>query len=361
MPGKAGGEVSAIGNESREVISHHLGRKGRLLVVARAAVAVVVVLTDCGARARAAERARPALSIGEPALVVAAEAINLRGVKLPVGTVLIANNTMGQSGAVVLSVHSLHGQSLDVSDVKVVTLRDGGGSPRAAAEADANADNSLPLLIRRQPKVVHDAWRQIAATIRDNRLLARPRPEPFFARAELWMMVGNYDEAMRDLLLAMQTVNESGVSPRIYDAIFERLRQVLERYDAMPVPPEDGEPVRHYGCGVHAFWAGRYGEADKDFTNAITLAPKNPVYWYMRAVSRRRLGDDRAATHDALLGVAAERQACARSSIAVSNINRELRRLQGPDRLWLEDHRRGNPSRRTLSGMKEEGSAAAVR
>ena len=70
---------------------------------------------------------------------------------------------------------------------------------------------------------------------------------------------------------------------------------------------------------------------------------------------------DRIPTRDALLGVPAERQACARSSMAVSNINRELRRLQGPDRLWLEDHRRGNPSRRTLSGMKEEGRAAAVR
>jgi len=212
-------------------------------------------------------------------------------------------------------------------------------------------DDELPALIRRQPTVVHDAWRRITAAIRENNSLARPRPEPFFARAELWIMVGNYDEAMRDLLLAMRNAESSGAAPSNYQATFERLREVLDRYDATPVPPEDGEPSWHYGRGMHEFWAGRYVEAERAFTNAIMLAPQNPLFWYMRAVARRRQGNDTGAQHDVLLGATAERRRCVRSFASVSYISRDLSRLQGPDRLWLEEHRSGDPARRTMSGL----------
>jgi tetratricopeptide (TPR) repeat protein len=166
------------------------------------------------------------------------------------------------------------------------------------------------------------------------------------------MMVGNYDAALRDLLVAMQIASDTGAAPRVYDAVFNRLREVLERYDTTPVPPEDGEPSRHYGHGMHSFWEGHYVEAEKAFADAISLAPGNPLYWYMRAVTHRRLGNEEAAMHDALLGASAERKACLRRDGASLDINRELRRLQGNDRIWLENQRRGDPSRRTMSGLQ---------
>jgi len=210
----------------------------------------------------------------------------------------------------------------------------------------------MPALIRRQPQVVQDAWEQVEAAIIENQKFAQPLPEPYFARSELWIMVGNYDEAMRDLLAAMQAAENRGESLRLYTAVFARLRDALERYDAMPVPPEDGEPSQHYGHGMHTFWAGNYVLAAQDFTNAITLAPNNPLYWYMRAITRRRMGDDKAAKHDVLLGAAAERRMCSRSLESGAEISRQLRRVQGADRLWLEEYRRGNPSRRTMAGSQ---------
>ncbi len=294
----------------------------------------------------------PARPADHAALVVAAEPITVDRIRVAAGCVLIADATKSLSGKDSVHVQSLEGQSLEVPRVKVVSLQ----ASRPAAALDrgvgAAADDEVPPLIRRQPQVVQDAWRQISAAIVENERLPRPRPEPLFARAELWMMVGNYDAALRDLLVAMRVASDTGVSPRVYDAVFNRLRDVLERYDVTPVPPEDGEPSRHYGHGMHSFWAGRYVEAEKAFANAISLAPDNPLYWYMRAVTRRRLGSEDAARHDALLGVAAERKACLRRDGASLDINRELRRLQGSDRIWLENHRRGDPVRRTMSGMQ---------
>jgi tetratricopeptide (TPR) repeat protein len=251
-----------------------------------------------------------------------------------------------------VTVRSLRGQSFEVPQIKVVSLRPVGPAAEVGRRQDTSFDDEIPPLIRRQPQVVHDAWRQIAAAVAENQRLTRPRPEPLFARAELWMMVGNYDAALRDLLVAMQIASDTGAAPRVYDAVFSRLREVLERYDTTPVPPEDGEPSRHYGHGMHSFWEGQYVEAEKAFADAISLAPGNPLYWYMRAVTHRRLGNEEAAMHDALLGASAERKACLRRDGASLDINRELRRLQGNDRIWLESQRRGDPSRRTMSGLQ---------
>lgn len=295
----------------------------------------------------------PTRPAGHAALVVTAEPISLDRIRVAAGCVLIADATESQLAKDSVQVQSLEGQSLEVPRVKVVSLL--ASRPAAALDrgAGAAAEDEVPPLIRRQPQVVQDAWRQIAVAILENERLPHPRPEPLFARAELWMMVGNYDAALRDLLVAMRVASDTGLSPRVYDAVFNRLREVLERYDVTPVPPEDGEASRHYGHGMHLFWAGRYVEAERAFANAISLAGSNPLYWYMRAVTRRRLGNAQSANHDALLGVAAERKACLRRDGASLDINRELKRLQGSDRIWLEDHRRGDPSRRTMSGMQK--------
>lgn len=326
------------------------GRKVDLAVIAATAL---FFAAQAHSRSWARDGVSPAQPAGHAALVVAAEPIALDRIQVAAGCVLIADAAASHSGKDSIHVQSLAGQSLEVPRVKVVSLQ--ASRPAAALDRGAGAaeDKEVPPLIRRQPQVVQDAWRQINAAIAENERLPRPRPEPLFARAELWMMAGNYDAALRDLLVAMRVASDTGVSPRVYDAVFSRLRDVLERYDVTPVPPEDGEPSRHYGHGMHLFWAGHYVDADKAFTNAISLAPNNPLYWYMRAVTRRRLGSEDAARHDALLGVAAERKACLRRDGASLDINRDLRRLQGSDRLWLENHRRGDPLRRTMSGMQE--------
>lgn len=321
------------------------GLRGNLTAIAAAGL---VWVYDGLERTVAGEPTPPAVS----SLVVAAEPILLDQMSVAVGSVLIAERTPARSSEASVTVRSLRGQSFEVPQIKVVSLRPVGPAAEVGRRQDTSFDDEIPPLIRRQPQVVHDAWRQIAAAVAENQRLTRPRPEPLFARAELWMMVGNYDAALRDLLVAMQIASDTGAAPRVYDAVFSRLREVLERYDTTPVPPEDGEPSRHYGHGMHSFWEGQYVEAEKAFADAISLAPGNPLYWYMRAVTHRRLGNEEAAMHDALLGASAERKACLRRDGASLDINRELRRLQGNDRIWLESQRRGDPSRRTMSGLQ---------
>ena len=321
------------------------GLRGNLTAIAAAGL---VWVYDGLERTVAGEPTPPAVS----SLVVAAEPILLDQMSVAVGSVLIAERTPVRSAEASVTVRSLRGQSFEVPQIKVVSLRPVGPAAEVGRRQDTSFDDEIPPLIRRQPQVVHDAWRQIAAAVAENQRLTRPRPEPLFARAELWMMVGNYDAALRDLLVAMQIASDTGAAPRVYDAVFSRLREVLERYDTTPVPPEDGEPSRHYGHGMHSFWEGQYVEAEKAFADAISLAPGNPLYWYMRAVTHRRLGNEEAAMHDALLGASAERKACLRRDGASLDINRELRRLQGNDRIWLESQRRGDPSRRTMSGLQ---------
>lgn len=299
----------------------------------------------------ASEASSSGFSPGSTVLVVAAETLELERTRVVGGSVLIAHDMATRDNPGFVAVQSLEGSSLDVPRLKLIGLQTPSQPAVASPRSDTGRDDALPPLIRRQPQIVRDAWRQIAAAVDENEALPRPRPEPLFARAEVWMMVGNYDAALRDLLLAMRIADEADVTPRIYDAIFGRLREALERYDVTPVPPEDGEPSGHYGQGMHLFWAGCHEEAEKAFTNAISLAPGNPLYWYMRAVTRRRMGDEDAAKHDVLLGTAAERRACSEREYVSADINRELRRLQGSDRIWLEDRRRGDPARRTMSGM----------
>jgi hypothetical protein len=327
------------------------GLRGDLAVVVTIAI---VCACEGYERSSAAERAQTERPNTESTLVVAAEPILFNQMSVPAGSVLIAEVSTPRSVGTSLTVRSLSGLSFDVMPIKVVSLQVHDAAADSSGWQGPAGSDEIPPLIRRQPQVVHDAWRQIAAAIAENQTLTRPRPEPLFARAELWMMVGNYDAALRDLLMAMRIASDTGAAPRVYDAVFNRLREVLERYDTTPVPPEDGEPSRHYGHGVHSFWKGHYFEAQKAFSNAISLAPGNPLYWYMRAVTHRRLGNEDAAQHDALLGASAERKACLRRDSASMDINRELKRLQGDDRIWLENQRRGDPSRRTMSGLQRQ-------
>lgn len=322
------------------------GLRGDLVAIAAGAL---VWVCHGHERTFAGEPTPPALPPARSSLVVAAEPILRDQMSILAGSVLIAELIPTRSADASVTVRSLRGQAFEVPQVKLVSLRPVGPAADVGRRQDTPFDEEIPPLIRRQPQVVHDAWRQIAVAVVENQRLPRPRPEPFFARAELWMMVGNYDAALRDLLSAMRIASDMGAAPRVYDAIFTRLREVLERYDTTPVPPEDGEPTRHYGHGVHSFWEGHYAEAEKAFADAISLAPGNPLYWYMRAVTHRRLGNEEAAKHDALLGASAERKACMQRDGASQDINRELRRLQGNDRIWLESQRRGDPSRRTMS------------
>ena len=60
--------------------------------------------------------------------------------------------------------------------------------------------DELPYLIKLQPRPVHESWIKINELIKENASLEKPLPDPYLARAELWSLVGNHEEAIEDYL-----------------------------------------------------------------------------------------------------------------------------------------------------------------
>lgn len=90
-----------------------------------------------------------------------------------------------------------------------------------------------------------------------------------------------------------------------------------------------------YGRGVHAYFSGRYGDAEAWLNRAVSFNPNDPRIYYFRALSLMRLGRGDEACSDMQLGASLEAEAPNRYSIGAA-----LQRVQGSDRLTLERYRR---------------------
>lgn len=85
--------------------------------------------------------------------------------------------------------------------------------------------------------------------------------------------------------------------------------------------------------GLHAFWAGQYDAAIQALTEATAADPNAALAHYMLAISYRRLGEQAAAKAALTTALAAE------EVIPVCNWGMQMQRIQGADRIWLEDAR----------------------
>jgi tetratricopeptide (TPR) repeat protein len=209
------------------------------------------------------------------------------------------------------------------------------------------AGAEVPALIGLQPQAVQDAWRAVEIAIAENQKLDQPLPEPYFARGQIWALVGNHEAALRDYLTAVELAAASGRDLAAYAAYFQTLQQALENVDRVPKPPALGLARHHYARGVHAFWRGDLPAALRHFDNAVQLKPGAPLYWYYRAVTHKRLGSERRARHDALIGAHLEWRDGLPDQFGTA-----LARLQGDLRQWLERHRLGDPARHMLEARR---------
>ncbi|MGB6042585.1 MAG: tetratricopeptide repeat protein [Pirellulales bacterium] len=85
--------------------------------------------------------------------------------------------------------------------------------------------------------------------------------------------------------------------------------------------------------GLHLFWDERYTEAEQALTDAAKADPHNVLTRYMLALSLRRSGQ--AAAADAVLSDAIE----AEKQTPIASWGTQMQRVQGADRIWLEDAR----------------------
>ena len=105
--------------------------------------------------------------------------------------------------------------------------------------------------------------------------------------------------------------------------------RVSRRYAA----GNDGRARVWFGDGLHKFWSRRYQDAIGRFQAARKVDPTNPAYVYFLALAYKRSGhEDLAKT---ALAEAVELEAGYR----VSNWGKMMERVQGKERVWLEDAR----------------------
>lgn len=90
-----------------------------------------------------------------------------------------------------------------------------------------------------------------------------------------------------------------------------------------------------YGRGVHAYFGGRYEEAESTLTEAITQGSKDPRCFYFRGLTLFRLGRLEEANSDFALGAKEEVKDVALATLA----SRSLSRIQGGPRMLIEKAR----------------------
>jgi len=89
-----------------------------------------------------------------------------------------------------------------------------------------------------------------------------------------------------------------------------------------------------YGSGVHAYYAGKYQQSYEDFSAAVEAGSLDPRVFYFRGLTALKLGRSDEAQADFSEG--AKQEAAGWSGRPVSP---SLERVQGPDRLRLEQYR----------------------
>ena len=90
-----------------------------------------------------------------------------------------------------------------------------------------------------------------------------------------------------------------------------------------------------YGKGVHAYFSGDFEGALDYFNATIRQGTRDPRCWYFRGLTMLRLGREEEAAEDFEQGAKSELAA----TYQVYRVGKALERVQGSDRLILEQHR----------------------
>lgn len=245
----------------------------------------------------------------------------------------------------------VRGSYVSTIDFRIKELQATAISLRAGS---SGKKQSLPELISLQNSpATKRAWLEVSDAISENEALPEDErlPEPYFARAEIWASAKNYSDSLQDYLTAIKYARKSNRDILTYSEYFDRLYDVAEKLQNIPVPAQGGEILpqiaarAHFDQGYRSFFGGQLVEAVDRFDSAVQLAPDQPLYWYFRALTHKRLGDEPRAQHDALMGASFERQLV---SFRRLDLNKDLTRVQGSMRTWLETFRLGSPTGRLL-------------
>lgn len=227
-------------------------------------------------------------------------------------------------------------------------------------EPVASDERRAPALIRMQSEPVQRTWRVLEQVIAENQQHARQAktselPEPYLARAELWSLVGNHEDAMDDLGRAATLARASNAAPADFARAFVELEQTLRTARRLPGRVHVAEALAYWNDAAKAFRKRRWDVAVAALTDAIQLDPRRPLYWYWRAWVLREMRLDELAERDVRRGVSAEAalrspdkgetSPYAERREALEELDSPYRSrlepLQSPHRVWIEAFRSG--------------------
>ncbi|HBU37573.1 MAG TPA: hypothetical protein DEB70_07175, partial [Planctomycetaceae bacterium] len=89
-----------------------------------------------------------------------------------------------------------------------------------------------------------------------------------------------------------------------------------------------------YGEGVHSFYDGNFQQSHDYLTQVVDIGTDDPRVYYFRGLSALRLGSQTEANEDFKKGATFEAE---RGN--TRSVSRALERIQGPERLLLEQSR----------------------
>ncbi len=213
-----------------------------------------------------------------------------------------------------------------------------------------NKKLQVPASIQTGGVDIRDAWTQLQPLVELNEQApeAERLPEPYFTRAQLWARVRNYPAALKDYLLAFKyATNSSGTIDR-YSKYRDDVIKAIDNFSTLPAAPIGSNPnsalssLQHLASGIRFYRSANYRAAIRSLDNSIAINMNNPIAWYYLALAYKNQDNLNQANYYAIKATSIERSALNHKSISRS-INRALASVQGPDRLWLENHRLGNP------------------
>ena len=117
---------------------------------------------------------------------------------------------------------------------------------------------------------------------------------------------------------------------------------------------QDDQSTVDFGKGVHAYYEGRFQDADSFFTQAIGKGTIDPRPYYFRGLTRVHLGQTDLAADDLRIGAEAEASPRGRAF----DIGTSLERVQGPARIKLEQIRREVVTRARPKLLRESDGLA---
>jgi tetratricopeptide (TPR) repeat protein len=212
--------------------------------------------------------------------------------------------------------------------------------------AQVNPESDLPPLIRKASPKVRKAWLEVDTVVRENETRPNPLPEPYVARAEIWSLVGNYDDALADYVKATEYLFKQKPTLIEQARYLARIQETLSQMgkQGRPYYPEEGSD--YYEKGRQLYFKGELNKALDYFNAAVQLVPQESVFWYYRGLTYKRLGKDTEAERDVKIGAGIVRQAEENNRDINKEVGVALERVQGSLRNWLTETARELPSRK---------------